>query len=194
MRHADGAPPAWALVAALALVNYATARLADGFGLPFYLDTWGTMTGSFIGGPLVGAAGGALYNLTMAVTFQGAAASVWAVTSVTLALLAWLFWRTGWLDIERPMRMVGAGAATGVVSALLGAIIDTILWGGPPPYDKSLLFRKVFETAGGTRATLFLDRLLVELADKTVSIIVAVAVATLLLERWRWNRRASTVP
>jgi energy-coupling factor transport system substrate-specific component len=183
------------LVAAVALVDYATARLADGFGLPFYLDSWGTMTGSFVGGPLVGAAGGALYNLALAATVEGAAASVWAVISVTIALLAWLFWRDGWLDIERPMRLLGAGAATGVVSALLGAIIDTVLWGGPPPYDKSLLFRKILETSdGGTRAALFLDRLLVELADKTVSIIVAVAVATLVLERRRWKRRAPTVP
>jgi hypothetical protein len=191
MTARDGGRTApWLLMAiAIALLDYATARAADALGVPFYLDTWATSVGVLVGGLVPGLLGGSLYCTAMAATVWGPAGLVWVLSSANVALLAWAFRRGGWIDIEAPFALLAAGTVTGTLNTILAALLEPIVYGGSNPFDKSILFRQLFErTLGSSALVAHLDDLLVEVTDKSVCIIIAAATATLLAERYSWAR------
>jgi hypothetical protein len=179
-----------ALIAAIAVLDYASARAADALGVPFYLDTWATSLGVLVGGVVPGIVGGALYCAVMAATVWGPTGLVWTLSSASVALLTGFAARRGWVDIERPLGLLGTGITTGALNTVLAALLERIVYGTGNPFDKSVPFRQLFEGAfGSSYIVLHLDDLLVEIADKTASLIVAAAVAALLAERFAWARR-----
>ncbi len=125
----------------------------------------------------------------MVVTVWGSAGIVWTVSSVSVALLTWAFARRGWIDVERPLGLLSAGIVTGTLNTLLAVMLEPLAYGARNPFDKSVLFRELFQGAlGSWDIALHLDNLLVEITDKTVCIIVAAATATLMLEPHRRAR------
>jgi hypothetical protein len=183
-RKVAGSVPA--LVMAVATLDYLSARAADALGIPFYLDTWATSAGVLAAGLVPGIVGGALYCALMATTVWGPTGIVWTISSANVALLTWTFARRGWVDVERPLGLLSAGIVTGALNTLLAAWLEPIVYGTRNPFDKSVLFRELFQKSlGSWGAVLHLDDLLVEITDKTVSIIVAAAIAALLAEPLR---------
>jgi hypothetical protein len=178
-----------ALVGAVLLLDYATALLAQELSLPFYLDTWATSTGVVVGGLAVGVVGGVLYNLLMAATVWGPSAWVWSLSSTTAALCTWFFLRRGWVSIERPFAMVASGMLTGVVNGCLSPVIYLVAFGGAPTSDNTRAFRELLHASIGNSGLAVLGAsVVIEVADKTVSIITAAATAFLLRDAYRWAR------
>lgn len=178
------------LVLAVTVSNDVTSVIANILKLPFFLDTWATSAGVMIGGLAVGVCGGALYDLLMAFSYWTPAAAVFSLDSMLVAVLTWVSWRSGWVDIEKPLRLVAVGAVTGVLNAGLATTIGT------PDLESTAintqLFRQMLESEiGSSRTTALLETLLIEITDKTVSIFVAAAVLVLLQERFRWARPAN---
>jgi hypothetical protein len=175
-----------ALTLAVATLDYLSARAADALSVPFYLDTWATSVGVLAGGLVPGIVGGALYCVAMAATVWGPRGMVWTISSASVALLTWAFARRGWVDVERPLGLLSAGIITGALNTLLSALLEPLVYGTRDPFDKSMLFRELFQKAlGSWDVVLHLDDLLVEITDKTVCILVAAATVALLAEPLR---------
>jgi hypothetical protein len=178
-----------ALVAAVVVLDYATALGSELLALPFYLDTWATSTGVIVGGLTVGIAGGVLYNLLMAATVWGPSAWVWCLSSATAALCTSFFLRRGWVSIERPFAMVGSGVLTGIVNGCLSLFISFVVFGSAPTSDNTRAFRELMQASiGSSWVALLSANLVIEVADKTVAIMTAAAAAFLLQDAYRWSR------
>jgi len=172
-----------ALAIAVALADWATALVIGALHLPFFLDSWATSAGVIAGGLGVGIAGGVLFNALMAATVWGARSWVWAASSVLVACSTWLFQRASWIDIERPFRLVAAGVLTGLANACLAtAILSFVV--GVPDDPNTRAFRDALRTAlGDAPGSLLMQEMAIEVADKTISLISAAALAVLVFER-----------
>lgn len=171
------------LVIAVALANWATALLIGAFQLPFFLDSWATSAGVLVGGLGVGIAGGVLYNVLMAATIWGPRAWVWSASSILVACSTWAFRRAGWIDIERPFRLVSAGVVTGMANACVASAILHLAIALPDD-PNTRPFREALGVAlGNTPAAFFTEEMLIEIADKTISLIAAAALVVLVFER-----------
>jgi voltage-gated potassium channel len=167
------------LLAVAIMLNLGTSIAMISFGLPIFLDTWGTSLAVILGGFYIGALAGVLYNLIMAFSIWDPITMVWAGSSVLVAGMTWLFWREGWVDVRRPVRLILAGVATGVINGLFAFGIITVL-----------SLQLYVETAGinalmteffhNEQAGLLFAELLVEIIDKTLALILAAVVALLL--------------
>jgi energy-coupling factor transport system substrate-specific component len=151
--------------------------------VPFFIDSWATSAGVIAGGLGVGVAGGVLYNLLMAVTIRDSRAWIWMASSALVAWSTWVFRRAGWIDIEGPFRLVAAGMLTGLANACLAtAILHFVI--GIPDDPNTRAFRAALRAEiGDTRASLLVQEIAIEIADKTISLIGAAALVVLLLER-----------
>ena len=174
-----------ALATAVALADWATALVIGALHLPFFLDSWATSAGVIAGGLGVGIAGGVLFNALMAATVWGASSWVWAASSVLVACSTWLFQRAKWIDIERPFHLVAAGAFTGIANACFATAILTFVVGLPDD-PNTHAFRDALRAAlGDFPGSFLLQEMVIEIADKTISLISAAAVSVLLFERRR---------
>lgn len=178
-----------AMIGAVVVLDYTTALLAQALALPFYLDTWATSTGVVVGGLAVGVTGGVLYNLLMAATVWGPTAWVWSMSSAVAALCTWFFLRRGWVSIDRPFAMVASGVATGIVNGCFSLLVYFLVFGTAPTSDNTCAFRELMEASlGSSWLGLLCANLVIEVADKTVSIITAAAAGFLLQDAYRWAR------
>jgi hypothetical protein len=166
----------------------AAADLASAFGtralhLPFFADTWATSAAVLACGLGTGLAGGVLYDAIMAATVWGPRSFVWAASTVLVAYTTRVFHRAGWIDIERPFRLVAAGVLTGLANACLATMIIRFVL--PEAVDESIeAFRTALAGAlGDTAASVLAQEIVIEVADKTIAIITAAAVVVLLVER-----------
>ena len=181
------------LVLAVMAANDATSVIANLLTLPFFLDTWATSAGVMIGGLTVGVCGGALYNALMALSYWTPGAAVFGLNSVLVAVLTWTFWRSGWVDIEKPFKLVAVGAITGLVNAALVMGVELFSNPATATAKNTLIFHHMLESEiGSSSVALILETLLIEVTDKTVSIFVAAAVVVLLQERFSWALPAGT--
>ncbi len=171
------------LAIAVALADWATALAIGALHVPFFLDSWATSAGVIAGGLWVGIAGGILYNALMAATVWGARAWVWASSSVLVACSTWLFVRLGWVDIERPSRLVRAGAVTGFANACLATLLLTFVVGLTDDANTRAFRESLRAVLGDAAASLLTQEFVIEIADKTISLIAAAACVVLLFER-----------
>jgi len=172
-----------ALVVAIALLDWATALVTNALHMPFFLDSWATSAGVMVGGVGVGAAGGVLYNLLMAATVWGARAWVWSASSGLVACTTFVFWRVGWIDIERPFRLVGVGVLTGLANACLATAILYLLLGVPDDPNTGAFRDALRATLGESLASFLIQEIVIEVGDKTISLIGAAALVVLVAER-----------
>ena len=156
--------------------------------MPFFLDTWATSAGVMVGDVGAGAAGGVLYNLLMSATVWGARAWVWCASSVLVACTTFVFWRVGWIDIERPFRLVGVGVLTGLANACLATAILCLVIGVPEDPNTGAFRDALRTTLGDSSASFLVQEIVLEIGDKTISLIGAAALVVLVAER-----RARTV-
>lgn len=172
-----------ALVAAVALLDWATGLITNALRMPFFLDTWATSAGVMVGGLGAGAAGGVLYNLLMAATVWGARAWVWCASSVLVACITFLFWRVDWIDIEHPFRLIAVGVLTGLANACLATAILCLVVGVPDDPNAGAFGDALRATIGHSSASVLVQEIVIEVGDKTISIIGAAALVVLVTER-----------
>ncbi len=178
-----------ALVLSCVLLNFATSILMIQSGLPFFLDSWGTSLAVILGGWWPGAAAAVCYNLLIAATHWGWGSWIWALSSLLVAGVTWFFSKKGWISIFRPLHLVLAGMAAGLLNSILVQAI--IYFANMPAYQGTLAVYRFFlrATSSGTFAALA-EKFFVEIGDKAVSVVVAAVAAFLLrdlLENYKVN-------
>jgi hypothetical protein len=132
----------------------------------------------------VGALAGVLYNLIMAGTLWETYTLVFAGSSVLVAVATWWFWKRGWVDLRRPGPLLAAGMITGAANALLVVFLMTVFH--LPLYQGTLpIYGQVLGIIPHPGAARFLLELLVEVIDKTISLVLAAAAATFFTALFR---------
>lgn len=173
----SGGPPT--LIAIAVMLNLATSITMVAFKFPLFLDTWGTSLVVMTGGFAIGASAGVLYNLIMAYTFWGTSSVLWAANSVLVAAVTYFFWKRGWVDVKKPYLLCAAGILTGLANTPLVMANITLFHLAP--------------AAGPVAISQFLDGIiaspvirdavsecLIEIADKTLSLVLAAVIALIL--------------
>ena len=113
-------------------VRMASSLATIAFGIPLFLDTWGTSFAVIMAGLPIGVLAGVIYNLIMAGTVWEISSAVFIGSSVLVAVMTWWFWTHGWVDVRKPASLVGAGVITGLVNALF--VFPLVLALNIPPY------------------------------------------------------------
>jgi hypothetical protein len=155
--------------------DYAASFITNSLKIPFFLDSWATSAGVMFGGPLVGIVGGVGYNLLIAATLWGWPSWVWAWCSAAVALLTWLFWKRGWIDLESPLQLALAGITTGVVNSILAFGILTLFQTPDVPVlaNAGLLSKPILDFTQQPLLAIYLENLVIEIMDKSVSLFMA---------------------
>jgi len=168
----------------IVLLNYVTSIITDLLHVPFFLDTWATSLGVMMCGLLFGIIGGVLYNLFMAFTFWGASAWVWSISSIWVAIVTYFLWKSGWIKIGNPFKIIGSGMFIGATNAIVTTLISVIAFGALPTYAGTEPTYQFFYAMTNNRLVSTLsEHLITELADKTIAIFMAAFVFTHL--PWR---------
>lgn len=186
----------WGMTLLATVLNYLTAIVATQLGMPFFLDTWGTSFVVLRDSLLTGIAAAILYNAAMALTYWGMGGLVWALSSIAVACMTWYFARKGWVNIERPLRLLAAGVCTGVVNGFIvfGILLVTNLPDIPLLAQANVLSRALLSGINNEMGAVLIEHITIEVMDKTISLIIAAVVLFVITEviqkRGRAQRRA----
>lgn len=167
------------LIAACVMFNYVSAALIYNLHLPFFLDSWGTSLAVILGGWVPGMITAVLYHAIISWLHWGWTSWVWVLSSLLIARLTWFFNARGWLRLDNPLPLIGAGMFSGFLN---GILVQIILYAAKfPPYQGTLPVYRFFlkVTSNGTFASLA-EKMFVEVADKTVSLMIAAGTVYLL--------------
>lgn len=162
------------LVLAGAAVNLGLGQVAAGLALPLYLDSGGTVLCAAIGGWQVGVAA-ALATALAQTPFSGAAS--WLIVApvhVVIAGYAALAARRG--AFGGPGRVVAAGAGLGLIMALVAVPMAYVAQGPSPASGVGLLLVAWRPATVAGELVIFAAGTLVELLDKTVTLVAAAVV------------------
>jgi len=173
------------LIPVIAALNYVTGVIINILKLPLFMDTWATMFGTVVAGVWVGAAGGFLYNIIMAFTLWGLPAWVWGFINIYIAIITWVFWRTGWVTVKSPAKLVAAGIIVGVTNVLPVTIISWGVFGLMPTYaGTAWIYAAVLASTGDTLSASVVSSIIAEIPDKLISLILAAVVASRMPARF----------
>ena len=161
------------------MMNLATSITMVALNAPVFLDTWGTSLVVMTGGFAIGACAGIIYNLIMAYTFWGTSSVLWAGSSILVAGATYFFWKRGWVDIKTRPSLRGAGIVTGLINTVLVIVNLTVFHLTPTPGQISISEFLAGQIANpGIRE--LLSACLIEIADTTISLVLAAVIALLL--------------
>jgi len=166
-------------IVAIIILNYVTGTITDFLGMPFFLDTWATSLGVITRGFWVGTIGGVLYNLLMALTAwkNDPLPWIWAISSIWIAASTYIVWKWKWVNIEKPGKVLLGGLLIGFTNAIITTIISLIFFGGLGTHEPMVeIYRTISPVLGSGGFATFLSNLVIELADKTVSLFLAAIV------------------
>jgi hypothetical protein len=158
--------------------------------IPFYLDTWATSLVVMLCNLWIGVLGGVIYNLIMAFTYWGHSYWVWMFSSILVATVTWLFWKSSWIDIRKPLRIVAAGITTGILNTIMSFIIIKAFH--LPAYEGTLaVYRLFMERTHNQAISSWSELLLVETVDKTIAILFAAAIVYSIYDLLKRRNRSN---
>jgi hypothetical protein len=169
------------LIAIAVMLNLATSITMVAFHFPLFMDTWGTSLIVMAGGFWIGACAGVLYNLIMAYTFWGIPSILWAANSILVAAATWFFWKRGWVDLKKPFLLCAAGIITGLVNTPL-VILNITFFNLTPSEGPIAVSQFLSGIISSPLIREIVSECLIEIADKTLSLILAAVVALLLID------------
>jgi hypothetical protein len=126
----------------------------------------------------------------MAFTFWGPASVLWAASSVLVAAATYLFWKRGWVDVRKPYRLCAAGIATGLLNTPV-VMANLMLFNLAPADGPVAIAQFLSGIIASPVARDVVSECLIEIADKTISLVLAAVIALLLseiLEKYRPGR------
>jgi len=173
----SGGPPT--LIAIAVMLNLATSITMVAFNFPLFLDTWGTSLVVMTGGFAIGACAGVIYNLIMAYTFWGIPSVLWAANSVLVAAATYFFWKMGWVDVKKPYLLCAAGILTGLANTPL-VIANITLFHLAPAAGPVAISQFLEGIIASPVIRDVVSECLIEIADKTISLVLAAVIALLL--------------
>jgi len=182
------------LIPVIAALNYVTGAIVTLTRLPAFLDTWATSFGVIVAGLWVGALGGFLYNIIMALTLWGLPAWVWGFINVYIAVITWIFYRAGWVDIKKPVKLIAAGLITGFTNTFACTLVSVVAFGAlptaPSPF-MTAVYAWALNATGNMVFASWMSSVAVELYDKTIALYIAAIVASALPKRFILTKSTS---
>lgn len=177
------------LVLSMAMLNYASSVLMTVLSWPFFMDCMGTSLATILGGLPLGIMAAILYNFAMAFTFWGPSAWAWVFCSVLISFLTWVFYKQGWIDLHKPLHLVGAGVIAGVLNS--GAVMLTTHLANLPIYHGTMAVYRFFVTSTGNSVLASVaEKVAVEIADKTISFILVAVAVIFIKDILNWNQKS----
>ncbi len=161
------------------LLNTAITKL----DLPLYLDTVGTVVAAISGGYLPGVVVGFTTNLIKAI--NAPESLYYGVLSVLIALFATFLSARGWHKKIRGM--IGMVLVFSFLGGVVGALVP---WFREDfSFESGSVGALLYESGFGTAGALFISKLLLDLTDKIVTMILAVTIVRLIPDRLRKHFR-----
>jgi hypothetical protein len=177
---------AFVFVIVVATLNYITSILTYAARLPLFIDTWATSLAVMVAGLWAGVAGGVLYNIAMAYSTWGASSWVWLFSSVWVAFATWMLYKDGWITVKEPSRLLLAGLVVAVTNTFIVFSISIIAFGKFPTYGSTIYIQEaVYRLLPNAGVASFCEALLVNVADKLISLSLAAAVFLYLPNKYR---------
>jgi energy-coupling factor transport system substrate-specific component len=156
------------------VINYLSGVLTNFLKIPFFLDTWGTMLGVLLAGPLVAIIGGVLYNLIMAFTVWEPSYWVFMFSNIWVALITYYLYKKRLIDLGNPLLLICCGVLIGLTNAVVVFIIHYTAFGLIPTYEGTAeTYRAFLKLTGNVFSATLLEKTLTEISDKLVSIFIA---------------------
>ncbi len=174
------------LIPTIAALNYVGGVIVEALKAPIWGDTWATILGTLIGGFWVGAAGGFLYNIIMALTVWGLPAWVWGFANVAIALIAYFMMKMGWTDLKKPMTWIMMIILYGLVYPIFTTAISIGIFGGGPLVKPlpAAVYAWVLKSTGNFYLANYLQNVSTEIIDKPISFIISVIIAQRIPKRF----------
>ncbi len=176
------------LVLSMAMLNYSGSVLMTMLHWPIFLDSWGTSLAVMLGGLRAGIAAGIIYNVVMAYTFWEPSYWVWMFCNILIAFLTWIFVKRGWIDLHKPLKLLGAGIICGVLNSFMVMIITVVA--GMPIYEGTMAVYHFFMSLNGdSNFASIMEKGVVEIADKIISMILAAVAVIFIQDFLHWNTK-----
>lgn len=178
------------MIPTIAALNYVSGVIVTLLQLPIWGDTWATMLGTLISGFAVGATGGFLYNIIMALTLWGLPQWVWGVCNILVAFFTAVGIKMGWADLKKPLKLIPMVFIWGFIYPFFCTLVSIGVFGGGPIGWKPLLAAVYTLTLSGT-GNFFLanytQNVVAEILDKNISYVIALLVAAAIPESYKFR-------
>ena len=174
------------LIIAGSLVNFLLFKLVNSLGLPLYLDNVGSILASVLGGYIPGIFAGFLTNIINC--FTDPTSIYYGILTVLIAAAAAYFEHKKWLDIRKPHMVLLFILILTLIGGGLGTLLPWMLDG---LYFDSESFGAALVDAGISNLTLaqLLGNLIMDALDKTITVVLVLAVRALIPARIREKLR-----
>lgn len=181
---------AWVLIPVGVGINVVGGTVVNALRLPVFMDVIGTMLVAILAGPFVGVVTGVLTNVILGVTASPTSIP-YGLTNAAIALVVGFMAMRGWFGLEEAMeywRLVAAGIIVAIVATIVSAPITVILFGGITGGPTSVVTGFFLATGQEIWSAVVSSSLVIEPFDKTISVVVAYAIARSVPERYRPER------
>lgn len=170
------------LCAVCLALNFLLFGIVSALGLPLYLDNVGIILASILGGYLPGIFVGFMTNIVNC--FSDPSSIYYGIISVLNAVIAAYFAEKGWLSFKKPFRLILLALMLAAVGGGLGTILPWMLDG---IYFDSESFSKVLVDWGVSDIYVaqFLGNVIMDVLDKTITVILVMTVYTVIPQRIR---------
>ncbi len=174
------------MVPMVAALNYVGGVLVELTKAPIWGDTWATILGTLISGFWVGAVGGFLYNIIMALTVWGLPAWVWGTANVLIAIITWFFIKMGWTDLKKPITIVMAVIFYGLLYPIYTTGLSIALFGGGPLWKPipAAIYAATLASTGNFWLANYVQAISTEIPDKVISFVIALIIASRVPRRF----------
>ena len=174
------------LIPTIAALNYVGGVIVEALKAPIWGDTWATMLGTLIGGFWIGAVGGFLYNIIMALTVWGLPAWVWGFCNIAIAAITWFMMKMKWTDLKKPMTWVMMIVLFGLAYPVLTTAISIGVFGGGPLWKPlaAAVYTATLSSTGNFFLANYAQNTFTEIIDKPVSFIISLIIAQRIPKRF----------
>lgn len=174
------------LIPTIAALNYVGGVIVEALKAPIWGDTWATMLGTLIAGFWVGAAGGFLYNIIMALTVWGLPSWVWGFANVVIALITYFMMKMGWTDLKKPITWVAMIVLYGILYPVFTTAVSVLLFGGGPLWKPlaAAVYTAVLSSTNNFWLANYAQNAFTEIIDKPISFIISVIIAQRIPKRF----------
>jgi len=174
------------LIPTIAALNYVGGVIVEALKAPIWGDTWATILGTLIGGFWVGAIGGFLYNIIMALTVWGLPSWVWGFANVVIALITYFMMKAGLTDLKKPMTWIAMIVLYGILYPVFTTAVSILVFGGGPLWKPlaAAVYAAVLSSTGNFWLANYAQNMFTEIIDKPVSFIISVVIAQRIPKRF----------
>ncbi len=156
-------------------LNLFFGTIAEKSGAPLYLDTVGTIVASIIGGILPGVIVGFSTNIFK--SLSDTSALYYGVLNVLISVTASYFAKKGFF--KKPLKIITAIIVFALIGGGIGSFIPIYL--DDVPNDSGILQSMLYDTGiMRERTSLIISNILIDLLDKTISVIIALIILRII--------------